>query len=58
MIKGQDIDSLLRLILMGYLYVFKTITSNEFFVTANLSSKYWIFLSFQIKELMYKSQDL
>ena len=48
----------LHLILTGYLYVFKTITRNEFFTKAYLSSKFMYFLSFQIKELMYKSEKL
>ena len=58
MIYGLDIDSLLDLILLGYLYVFKTITRSEFFIKVYLLSNYCLFLSFQIKELMYKSHKL
>ena len=48
----------LHLILLGYLYVFKTITRNEFFIKTYLLRKLMYFLSFQIKELMYKSDKL
>ena len=36
----------LHLILLGYLYVFKTITRNEFFIKAYLLSKFVCFFKF------------
>jgi len=44
MFRDLDNDSFLHLILLRYLYVFKTITRNEFFIKAYSSSKYCLFL--------------